>query len=164
MKKYLVSLLVIVIFGCSSQKNISKFDKQGNMVGIVVKEDFLKEPFSKWYLENYNLYKVDEQAINELKGLLENIKMKVFLGTWCGDSREHIPTFFKVLDKTEFNYKNVEIIALNRKKKTPTKLEEGFDIKRVPTFIFYRNNIEIGRVIEFPSDFIETDMVEILSK
>jgi hypothetical protein len=39
----------------------------------------------------------------------------------------------------------------------------SLDIKRVPTFIIYKNNIETGRIIENPTTSLEQDMVNILT-
>jgi hypothetical protein len=40
---------------------------------------------------------------------------------------------------------------------------DKLDIQRVPTFIFYKNNIEAGRIIENPETSLEQDMVKILT-
>lgn len=47
------------------------------------------------------------------------------------------------------------------------KKAEGFDIdqfiiERVPTFIFYKNESEIGRIIETPVETLEKDILNIL--
>jgi hypothetical protein len=39
----------------------------------------------------------------------------------------------------------------------------SLNIVRVPTFIFYKNNSEAGRIIEVPKTSLEQDMVNILS-
>ena len=40
---------------------------------------------------------------------------------------------------------------------------EGLNIEKVPTFIFYKNGIEIGRIIESPEKSIEKDFLKILN-
>jgi hypothetical protein len=38
-----------------------------------------------------------------------------------------------------------------------------FNISRVPTFIFHRNEIEIGRITETPIETLEEDFLKIAS-
>ena len=42
-------------------------------------------------------------------------------------------------------------------------LEEGLDIQRTPTFIFFKNGVEIGRIVETPRDSLENDILKIVS-
>ena len=95
---------------------------------------------------------------------MKGIKIKGFLGTWCGDSRREIPRFFKILDQAGFKFNNLELIAVNRNKKTPDNLQEGFNIIRVPTFIFYKQGKEIGRYVEYAKESLEKDMLQIISE
>jgi thioredoxin-related protein len=37
-------------------------------------------------------------------------------------------------------------------------------IELVPTFIFYRNKTELGRIVEVPGDLMEKEILKILSK
>ena len=85
------------------------------------------------------------------------------MGTWCGDSQEQTPVFYKILDAADFNYKNLQMVSVDRSKKTPDNLQEGFNIIRVPTFIFYKKGKEIGRFVEYPRESVEADMLKIVS-
>ena len=138
-------------------------DASGNLVGITAKSDFLKAPFNNWFDYNYEEYELNSETIETLKPLLQNITIKAFMGTWCGDSQEQTPVFYKILDATDFNYKNLEMVAVDRSKKTPDNLQEGLNIIRVPTFIFYKKGEEIGRFVEYPRESVETDMLKIVS-
>jgi hypothetical protein len=73
-----------------------------------------------------------------------------------------VPAFFKVLDAVTAS-DNVAIIAVNEDKKTPSGSASKNGITHVPTFIFYKNGVEINRIVESPVDFLETDMLAILS-
>ena len=72
--------------------------------------------------------------------------------------------FLIFIDQSEFNYKNLELITVDRTKKA-NGLEEGFNVLRVPTFIFYKDGKEIGRFVEHPIDgsSIEEDILKIVS-
>ena len=60
------------------------------------------------------------------------------MGTWCHDSHREIPRFYKVMESTGIDFKNIEIIGLTRGKKTPDNLQEGYNIKHTPSFIFLK--------------------------
>lgn len=150
---------------CSAQKNEATAvkDSSGNLIGIANKESFLAEPFNAWFTPNYDAYETDKQAIEKLKPLLKEVSIKAFMGTWCEDSQDQTPVLYKILDETDFNYDNLELITVNRSKSTPDNLQEGFNIERVPTFIVYKNDKEIGRFVEFPRESVEADLLKIVS-
>lgn len=165
MKKILLSLVLLTSISCSTSKKIVTpvKDASGNLVGITNKEIFLKEPFNSWFTPNYKDYKLNEEVLKKLKPLLENVTIKAFMGTWCEDSQEQTPVFYKILDEAEFNYNRLEFIAVDRSKSTPDNLQEGFNIERVPTFIFYKDGKEIGRFVEYPRETVEADILKIVS-
>ncbi len=165
MKKILLSLIIISTFSCAAQKKESSalIDESGNLVGIAKKENFLKEPFNAWFTPNYDDYTCDKEVIAKLKKHINNVTIKSFIGTWCGDSQDQTPVFYKILDEADFDYNNLELITVNRSKTTSDNLQEGFKIERVPTFIFYKNGKEIGRFVEYPRETVETDILKIVS-
>jgi len=165
MKKVILILVFINSLGIFSQNKevLSKEGEDENLIGVVTKEDFLVEPFNDWFSFNYEDYSVDDETIKSLKPFLRNMKIKAFMGTWCGDSQEQVPVFYKVLDATGFKTKNLEVVALDRSKKSPDSLQLGYDIIRVPTFIFYMEGEEIGRFVEYPRESVEADILKIVS-
>ncbi len=165
MKKLLLSLVLIISISCSAQKKdaTAVIDKDGYLVGIATKESFTQEPFNEWFAPNYNDYTTDKEILKKLKPLLKGVTIKSFMGTWCGDSQEQTPIFYKILDEAAFDYNNLEIVGVDRKKSTPDNLQKGFDIERVPTFILYKNGKEIGRFVEYPRETVEADLLKIVS-
>lgn len=163
MKKVILSFAVILTLSCSSQKQATAIlDKDENLVGIATKNNFLVAPFNEWFSFNYDDYSADSETIESLKPLLKGVKIKAFMGTWCGDSQEQTPIFYKILEAADFNFKNLEMVAVNRSKKTPDNLQEGLNVFRVPTFIFYKNEKEIGRFVEYPRESVEADILKIV--
>ncbi|WP_378185458.1 thioredoxin family protein [Aquimarina sp. W85] len=146
-----------------STKPIKKSNPPGMLVGIQDRSTLEAEPHDYWFNENYESYELDTEVASQLKPLLENIEIKAFMGTWCGDSQYGVPAFYKILDHAEFDYKNFTLITVTRNKDTPEKLEKGLNIIRVPTFIFYKNGTEIGRYVEYARESLEKDMRTILS-
>ncbi len=90
------------------------------------------------------------------------------MGTWCGDSKQEIPKFYKVLDACNFPKKQLRVITVNRDhsmyKKSPNHEESGLNIHRVPTIIFYKNKLEVNRIVEHPIESFEKDMLNIATK
>ena len=140
--------MCLIFFSCASNKKVvAKKNKNGDLVGIVTKSNFQSEPYgSEWFNDFYSYYEVDKSTLAQAKSYLKDVTIKGFMGTWCGDSQREIPNFYKLLDGANFNYKNLEIVAVNRNKKAGG-LEKNFNIKRVPTFIFYKKGKEIGRFV-----------------
>ena len=166
MKKILLSILVVLSLSCTAQnkKRAATLNKDGDLVGIANKDNFLAEPFKEdWFDFNYDDYELNEDIINSLKPVLNKVTIKAFMGTWCGDSQEQTPVFYKTLDATEFNYQNLEMICVDQDKKTPSNLQKGLKIEHVPTFIFYKEGKEIGRFVEYPRESVEADMLTIVS-
>jgi len=143
-------------------------DKKGNshLIGKCNKAAFEKESYKKWFDENYTTYKVNMDLLKKVKRKTKGITFKIFLGTWCGDSKREVPRFMKVLDELKIEESALEIISLSNKKEaykqSPTGEEKGKLIFRVPTFIIYKNEVEIGRIVESPVTSLEMDLVQIL--
>ncbi len=155
---------VMLFSSCNAQqKKINAQIVDGNLIGIANKEMFQQENFKGWYDMFYNNYKVDETLISQLKPHMKDVKIKVFMGTWCGDSQREIPHFYKIMESLQFDEKNIEMVTVDRKKSTPENNQLGFDIQRVPTIIFFRKNKEIGRYVEFPRETLEQDLLKIAS-
>ncbi|CAM1352550.1 MULTISPECIES: thioredoxin family protein [Tenacibaculum] len=166
MKKIVYFFVTLLIVSCASTpKNLATKNENGNLVGIATKKDFQQEPYgSDWFNDFYSYYETDKGTVEKLKPYLKDIKIKGFMGTWCGDSKREIPNFYKILDEAEFDYKNLELVTVNRQKKA-NGLEEGFNVIRVPTFIFYKDGKEIGRFVEhaIEDSSVEEDFLKILS-
>ena len=87
------------------------------------------------------------------------------MGTWCPDSRREVPKLLKLLDDVNFKEKNLEIYSMDRSKSTENDYEEGLDIQRVPTIIFFdKNGKEVNRFVEFPQKTLEKDILKIVTE
>ena len=74
----------------------------------------------------------------------------------------------KVLQQISFPQNNIALIAVDDSlevyKQSPKKLEAGLNIFRVPTFIIYQGKKEVGRLVEYPTETMERDLLKIFSK
>jgi thiol-disulfide isomerase/thioredoxin len=123
------------------------------------------EPHSSWYIKGYDDYQFNTEAINKLLELnKDGITIKIVMGTWCPDSRREVPRFMRVLDLWQFPVALVTFIGVDNAKLSPVGEYNSLDIQWVPTFIIYKKNIEMGRIIENPKTSLEQDMVNILTR
>lgn len=129
-----------------------------------VTRDKILAQSSRWQ-ENYDRYDPDPVMIEALKSKLgEGLRIDVYLGLWCPDSRNNVPPFLKILDRLDARVP-VRYFALERKASRDDKYYfEEKKVERVPTFIVYRNDEEIGRIVENPQTGMLEDLWEILSK
>jgi len=164
MKKIIFVLIVfLAVNSYAQQETKATKNASGDLVGIVQKEDFDQQPYTNWFQVPYDNYSLDKSTAKKLKKALKNITIKAFIGTWCGDSKRETPKFCKLLSLAEFNLKNLKMITVNRGKRTPDNLQKGFEIKRIPTFIFYEKGEEIGRYVEYARETLEMDILKILT-
>ena len=165
------SLIFLVFQSCMSKKVIvnrevdSKTDGK-MLLGPQTLSQFQKKPYDDWYKQEYDGYAFDGDAIKELKkAKIGSYNITVFLGTWCSDSHREFPRFIKILEQLNYPMQKLTIIAVNRKKESPSGEDGKFNIQKVPTFIVSKYGQEIGRIIESPkSGWLERDLVEILKK
>jgi thiol-disulfide isomerase/thioredoxin len=125
----------------------------------------LNEPHGYWFGREFSAYELDPLAFMELeKTMPGNIDIVIVLGTWCPDSRREVPRFMKLIETLGFDKDRIRFIGVDSYKEAPLDEYESFDIERVPTFIFYDNKIELGRIIEYPEASLEKDMLRILTE
>ncbi len=162
MKKLIILLLVMPMVICAQEKETIT-QNRANHEGIKTKDDFTAEPHVKWFDESYNAYELDQKTIKKLRKYSEGIQIKVFMNVWCHDSHREVPQLYKVLEAINFDVNNLQVIALNRVKKAPGNPQEGYDIKRTPTLIFFKDGKQIGRYVEKPRNSLEKDLLRIFS-
>mgnify|MGYP003624187090 FL=1 len=162
MRKIIFLFVVTFVVTSYAQEKATR-NASGDLVGIVHKEDFYKQPYINWFQKNYEKYSLNKATVKKLKKGLKNVTIKAFMGTWCRDSKREIPQFYKLLSLVKFDLKNLEMITVNRGKRTPENLQRGFNIIRVPTFIFYKKGKEIGRYVEYARVSLDKDILKILT-
>lgn len=163
------SILFCSQIALSQSINSIVTDEKGDkkMLGIINKQGLQQTPFNTWFEPNYDNYLVNKKVVSKLKDSLSQYTIKVFLGTWCGDSKKEVPQFYSILDAAKFPKNRLEVIAVDKSqeayKQAPNHEEKGLNIHRVPTFIFYRNGEEVNRIVEHPVETLERDMLHIVT-
>ena len=135
-------------------------DLEGNEILLgEININQLKE-FTKDWSNNYN---PNSNLLTKIKPLIKNIDIVLIMGTWCEDSEREIPGFIKILESINYDIKKMRIIAVDENKITPNFIEKNFGLINIPTIIFYDNENEINRIVEFPIKSIEEDILDILT-
>ncbi|VAX29675.1 hypothetical protein MNBD_IGNAVI01-3184 [hydrothermal vent metagenome] len=135
------------------------------LIGLFDRTAFQDSNYAWWFNSGYKFYATDSVVVNELGSVdLDSVNVTIVMGTWCSDSRREVPRFFKIIDELKMPKENIKIIGVNRKLKSDGEDISSLDIKRVPTFIFYKNQKEIGRIIETLEVSLENDILKILKK
>lgn len=132
-------------------------------VGEMDKKDLLEPPHSSWFKPNLENYEPDSEAMKVIKTNLPEYEVKIFMGTWCSDSKREVPKFYKILELADYDMEKVALYGMDRQKTTPKNLQDVYDIKRVPTIIFYQNGEETNRFVEYPQETMEEDIAKIVS-
>jgi len=167
----LILISLLLIFSTSSAQDINQEITQENgqsfLVGQINIAGLSSKSYQSWYKKNQKAYQIDEATIFSFKSELAKHQILIFMGTWCGDSKREVPRFIKVLEAADFPMENLKIVGLDRRKEkyktSPNGEEWGLQIKRVPTFIFYKNGKETNRIIESPITSLEADIKAIVT-
>ena len=144
-----------------NQEIISENDSP-MLIGKINSEALSEKTYKEWYLSNFADYKPKKEIIQTIKSNLNDYTITAFFGTWCGDSKMELPRFYKILSDAEYPLDRLTVVAVSNKreayKRSPGGEEEGLNIHRVPTFIFYKNGKEVNRIVEHPVQTLELDI------
>ncbi len=163
-------VIVFTVFGFSlmaQELNKTVVDQKSQkevLIGKCDRNGLNSDLFKQYFTEGYANYTPDQSVISQLKKKKKGVKIMIVMGSWCGDSQDQVPAFYKIVDEIGFDESNVELVAVDRTKTAGNYDVSGLNIQRVPTFVFYRNNREIGRIVETPLSTLEKDMMLIFSQ
>jgi len=164
-----IALIMIPSLAFTQKMNQKTTDTKKNnemLTGYCNRDGFatVNCDFDSAYKAEYASYRTNEVTLKELGEKLKGVKVTLVMATWCGDSKEWVPRFYKIMDELKFDYNNLTLICVDHSKKAAGTSVDELKAELVPTFIFYRNNAELGRIVETPGDLLEKEMLKILSK
>ena len=94
--------------------------------------------------------------------LFRGVEIYMLFGTWCHDSKREVPRLLSLLNKLDVPENQINLIGLNFMKNDSQDRGKKFQIKKTPTFVFLRNQKEVGRIVEMPEISLEADLLKIL--
>jgi len=160
-------IIGITVFSQGKKMNQTIFDPKSNhdiMIGYCTLAGITDTLFNSSFKKEYDNYTPDGEIMSQVTSLLDEITVTIVLGTWCSDSREQVPRFIRIYDVLEHAIPFPVLICVDSEKKAGEVSLEGMNIMKVPTFIIYHNNRELGRIIETPQTTLEKDFLTILRK
>lgn len=169
--KFLLPFLLIATV-CFAHQDVPHFIQvDEEIVGEVTLID-IDKTIIDWSIEA-EYWKPDYELVEELSKIDFPVGIICVLGTWCGDSVREVPRFVKLLKAVDNKNFKLKMLAVGRKDNELAlewEKQNGFEvgvraeygIEFVPTFIFYKDGVEIGRIIETPESSLEIDMAHII--
>ncbi len=172
---------VVIAFACSESNQSedlqpvdikSYVDAYGDqqLIGTINFEALREEPYAVWFTKAYNESQINAETASELKDYIKDFDIEVFFGTWCEDSQREVPVFYKILEDSDYELTQVQLVAVNGEedseeyKKSPTGETEGKNITNVPTIIFSKNGEEVNRIVESAvGNSLEEDVLAIVT-
>jgi thiol-disulfide isomerase/thioredoxin len=158
MKSIFTIISLLVIGSCGIFKNKTTMILNGRAT-----QETLTNKHYAWFTEEYNSYNSNKELINQLKPLKEDLKVLIVAGTWCGDTQRELPRFFKIANQIGIPAENIEMIMVNEKKQSAAFNISVIQVTNIPTFIFFKDGKEQGRIIEKPKTTIEEDLCNLLN-
>lgn len=93
-------------------------------------------------------------------------RVEIYMGTWCSDSAREVPKMLKIADALRASGRELplQFFALDKTKAAPEELVRGKSIEKVSTFIYFRGDRELGRIVERPIGLFEDDLLAIVGR
>ena len=169
MKVFITSIFSILILNFSNAQSINQEislkGEQPFLIGKIDKKGLTTTNYNSWFSKQYDSYTSNKDVIKKFSKALKEYEILVFMGTWCGDSKREVPRFIKILEDSNYPMKKLTTIGVSRKanmyKQSSGHEERGLNIHRVPIFIFYKNGVEVNRIVESPVVSLEQDILDI---
>ena len=181
MRQLILFLALSMVVSCNQQTK-KKSDEPQTQEKVIIPDALLGKDFdgneilvgqissaqmtqynAAWFDKEYDLYKVNAERLAQIKPFLKDKRVVLLMGTWCEDSQREVPGMMKILNAAGYNTAEMEIIAVDEDKKTVEGLEKKYALTYIPALIFFDGEKEVNRIVEFPINTLEQDMLDILS-
>ena len=114
--------------------------------------------------ENARLYYPDPRITRKLKRIRGEYQILLFLGTWCTDSEAEAPKIIKALEAAGNPRLSLSIHGVDRGKRDFSGLAQKYRIENVPTTVVLKGGKETGRIVEYPQESAEADLLNLMRK
>ncbi len=128
--------------------------------GPATAETILKH--SPIYKKGMDGYAPKQSEVAYLQSVSSPVDIEVFFGTWCSHCKVLVPRFMKTMELAGNKALRVSFIGVPKTFNTYSPAQSK-KVTGIPTFIFYRNGTEFGRIPGEPTDAtIEEAVAKIL--
>ena len=169
MKYFFYLLFITLIVSCTATNKINYTTTTNGhekiLTGVINRSIIEADTSFPWFSTNYKYANPSTAAIATFKNKSKNFSLIVFGGTWCEDTQNLLPLFYKLIDKSEYPLKKLTLVGVDRNKKSGNELSTQYKIINVPTFIVInKKGEEVGRVVEYGKyNAIDKELAEIVS-
>lgn len=133
--------------------------------GVLSRSILESDTAFRWFKENMQYGSADAYAVEQFRKQANKFSVLIFCGTWCHDSQNLLPKFYRLLDKSGFPEQKVQLVGVDRKKTTLNNLHIKWKLSSVPTFIILAKGKEVGRVLEYGNTGnMERELAEIVAR
>ncbi|MBS1624145.1 MAG: thioredoxin family protein [Bacteroidetes bacterium] len=162
---YIIIAALLALVSCTPRHSLMVTkDKDGSKMLIgTTQRTALHDPAFAWFDRGYTAYKPTAAPLSVIKGQAASLHIEIFGGTWCDDTQQLLPRFYKVADAAGITDAHITLHLVGRDKTTKDGSAARFKITNVPTFIVLKGDKEIGRITETTRHSIEADLAEILT-
>lgn len=165
-KIFLLFAIVLLTNSCCDCKK-TKSDEKVLITPIVgqISWEIWKEK-AEWKDYNADSYFISQDKLDKIEKLIKknNIHFILVAANWCSDSEREVPKLIKLIQKANISFNKIIIYGVDRDKKEPTGETVQYHIEKVPTLIIFKDNAEIGRIVEFPVISWDEDILTILEE
>jgi cyclophilin family peptidyl-prolyl cis-trans isomerase/HEAT repeat protein len=121
------------------------------------------------YAQLKDAYTPDATVLEMMKDSMRaEDRVEVYMGTWCKDSHREVPRFLRIVEDLRARHGlelPVTYVAVDRAKQKPESLIAGKNVEKVATFIYFRGEREMGRIVESTrSPLFEDDLLALLAE
>ncbi len=109
-------------------------------------------------------YHPEARITTKLKRVRGRHEILLFLGTWCSDSAVEAPKIIKALQTAGNPQLSLTIIGVDKAKREWSGIAERYVIERVPTTVVVKHGREIGRIVEYPKESAEGDLLQLVTQ
>ncbi len=173
MKQFsLFAILAALLFACAGPKKTGTTayqvisDTETKVLkGVLSRAVLENDTAFGWFKEGMRFGSADAYAVEQFQKNKAKFSILVFAGTWCHDSQNLLPKFYRLLDKSGYPEKKVTLVGMDRAKTALNDLHIKWKITNVPTFLILVKGKETGRVVEYgTSGNMEHELAEIVSR
>lgn len=152
---YYLALAAFITMGFCNAQGTDKIYNTGK-VNVEAIQD------NAWFKEGYSDYQPDTSSVKGIEDNMGSYTIMVFGGTWCSDTKNLLPKFYKTTDASNISPEKITLYLLNDRKKSSDRLEKKYKVNAVPVFIVMKDGIEVGRIVESVDKSIEADLLKLI--
>ena len=73
--------------------------------------------FGTYYTLEFEDYSLNDSLVKLIGNKINDFDITIVFGSWCSDSEQQVPHFYKILDQAGYDDNQLKIIAVNRQRK-----------------------------------------------